>query len=172
MLRSARLSEKVLAPCRSSSGFGPRGLLALTFTQPAVSNIYPWRVSFSGCLAHRLIILLRVATGDAVAEWSRRRTANPLCARGFQSHPRREVNSEGSPDPQDVLVFSAYRVSACRSPPSLKVTSCFRQHLLSREVSEQRGRRDHMTTVMILVAYRPADGQLVTSSPNCLFVTI
>lgn len=33
----------------SSSGFVPFGLLAVTFAQPAVSNIYPSRVSFSAC---------------------------------------------------------------------------------------------------------------------------
>lgn len=39
-------------------------LLAVTFPQPAPSNIYPLRVGFSGRLAHGLAALLRVATGD------------------------------------------------------------------------------------------------------------
>lgn len=83
----------------SSSGFVPFGLLAVTFAQPAVSNIYPSRVSFSACFGPQTRRPARGCYGrrggvGGGGAWQVKATERWL---RFQSR-----NTEGSSDLRDV----------------------------------------------------------------------
>lgn len=70
----------------------------------------------------------------------------------------------------------AYRISATRTttlpahpPPQKEVTSCFLQHLQMCEVSEQQGRRDHMTTARLPGAKPSVSLRLLTLAASASF---
>lgn len=139
----------------------------MTFAQPAVSNIYPSRVSFSACFGPQTRRPARGCYGRpggvGVPGRSRRRSA---CSGSSPGILRARLTFGMFLELLRVAAL-AYRVSP--QPPPKKVTSCFLQHLQMGEVSEQRGRRNHMTTARLPGAKPSVSLRLLTLAASASF---